>query len=368
GRLRFLPFFHVFPLPNEIAIVRRDSDDKREINQLGSELFRPISSNRLPAFCSMTTMEEPPPPPPEYKLLLSCPSGLLSSQLSVVFDRSYDRVALPNSELEDSIAQIWEERVQRNSSLYNGKKFRYGGYSVPDGGVAGGVVTHACLHLGLTDYRTFIGTNLNPLWENFLAPSEDDATLCQHTASPLGNGAIVVTSDNEIVVLRRSENVGEFPGYFVFPGGHPENVQPGQIEASSATDVIRNEDLNKKVSEEMFDSISREVVEEIGVPATSLVSSSIILKSRPFRSCNTIDFTVPFSRSVAVQSNFYRSLPQEPERQTSCFFLHELQPPIERNPSTVLLRARRVRVDPTSHRLVGQFHFSLNRSFICYNL
>ncbi|CAN1329426.1 Nudix hydrolase 9, partial [Linum perenne] len=136
--------------------------------------------------------------------------------------------------------------------------------------------SHACLHLGLTDYRflfrTFIGTNLNPLWENFLAQSEDDVIQCQHSASPLGNGAIVVTADNEIVVLRRSENVGEFPGYFVFPGGHPEfnNVQPGQIEASADADVIKNEDLNKKVSEEMFDSISREVVEEIGVPATSL--------------------------------------------------------------------------------------------------
>ncbi|CAN1329423.1 Nudix hydrolase 9 [Linum perenne] len=212
-------------------------------------------------------MEEAPPP--EYKLLLSCPSGLLQSQLSVVFDRSYDRVALPNSELEDSIAQIWEERVQRNSSLYNGKKFRYGGYSLPNGGGATGA-SHACLHLGLTDYRTFIGTNLNPLWENFLAQSEDDVIQCQHSASPLGNGAIVVTADNEIVVLRRSENVGEFPGYFVFPGGHPENVQPGQIEASADADVIKNEDLNKKVSEEMFDSISREVVEEIGVPATSL--------------------------------------------------------------------------------------------------
>ncbi|CAN1329424.1 Nudix hydrolase 9 [Linum perenne] len=185
-------------------------------------------------------MEEAPPP--EYKLLLSCPSGLLQSQLSVVFDRSYDRVALPNSELEDSIAQIWEERVQRNSSLYNGKKFRYGGYSLPNGGGATGA-SHACLHLGY------------------------DVIQCQHSASPLGNGAIVVTADNEIVVLRRSENVGEFPGYFVFPGGHPE---PGQIEASADADVIKNEDLNKKVSEEMFDSISREVVEEIGVPATSL--------------------------------------------------------------------------------------------------
>ncbi|XP_020273595.1 nudix hydrolase 9-like [Asparagus officinalis] len=33
-----------------------------------------------------------------------------------------------------------------------------------------------CLHLGLTDYRTFIGTNLNPLWEKFLVPSEEHQT------------------------------------------------------------------------------------------------------------------------------------------------------------------------------------------------
>lgn len=30
--------------------------------------------------------------------------------------------------------------------------------------------------------------------------------------------------------------------------------------------------LNKKVSQEMFDSITREVVEETGIPASSLVS------------------------------------------------------------------------------------------------
>lgn len=41
-------------------------------------------------------------------------------------------------------------------------------------------------------------------------------------SSPLGNGAIVETLDNKILVLRRSKNVGEFPGCFVFPGGHPE--------------------------------------------------------------------------------------------------------------------------------------------------
>lgn len=50
----------------------------------------------------------------------------------------------------------------------------------------------------------------------------DDSIHCQHTSSPLGNAAVIETSDQKIIVLKRSNNVGEFPGYFVFPGGHPE--------------------------------------------------------------------------------------------------------------------------------------------------
>ncbi|KAJ8636949.1 hypothetical protein MRB53_011216 [Persea americana] len=82
--------------------------------------------------------------------------------------------------------------------------------------------SNVCLHLGLTDYRTIVGTNLNPLWEKFLVPSEDDSIRCQHTASPLGNAVVVETADKKILVLQRSYNVGEFPGHFVFPGGHLE--------------------------------------------------------------------------------------------------------------------------------------------------
>ena len=52
----------------------------------------------------------------------------------------------------------------------------------------------------------------------------DDSVRCQHTSSPLGNGAIIETSDRKILVLKRSNNVGEFPGHFVFPGGHPEVI------------------------------------------------------------------------------------------------------------------------------------------------
>ncbi|MBA0807310.1 hypothetical protein Gohar_023122 [Gossypium harknessii] len=140
---------------------------------------------------------------------------------------------------------------------------------------------------------TFVGTNLNPSWEKFLVASEDsesldhyqyfsadDPTQCRHTSSPLGNGAIVETSDQKIVLLQRSNNVGEFPGHFVFPGGHPEPQEVG-IETHEYCKGSKDSELvNKKVSQEMFESIIREVVEEIGVPATSLSDPLFIGISR----------------------------------------------------------------------------------------
>ncbi|KAL0460278.1 UNVERIFIED_CONTAM: Nudix hydrolase 9 [Sesamum latifolium] len=186
---------------------------------------------------------------PAFKLLLSCPSGLSPSEVSVVFDQTYDRIPHPDVTLENSISE-------------------YGGHTL-SGRLDSSQKTDVCLHLGLTDYRTFVGTNLNPLWERFLIPSEDDWRSCQHTSNPLGNGAIVETSDQEIVVLQRSTNVGEFPGHFVFPGGHPEPQEVG-ITSHHTSGELTHQMVNRKVSQEMFDSIIREVVEEIGVPATAL--------------------------------------------------------------------------------------------------
>ncbi|KAL3850722.1 hypothetical protein ACJIZ3_012604 [Penstemon smallii] len=205
---------------------------------------------------------------PAFKLLLSCPNGLSPPQVSVVFNQAYDRIPHPDTSLENSISEIWDSRVQQNPSLYNGLKFRYGGHTL-GGGTDSSQKPDVCLHLGLTDYRTFVGTNLNPLWKRFLFPSEDDWKRCQHTSNPLGNGAIVETSDKAIVVLQRSTNVGEFPGHFVFPGGHPEPQEVG-ITSHHTHGELTPQKVNSKVSQEMFDSIIREVVEEIGVPASTL--------------------------------------------------------------------------------------------------
>uniref|UniRef100_A0A6N2K4Y2 Nudix hydrolase domain-containing protein n=1 Tax=Salix viminalis TaxID=40686 RepID=A0A6N2K4Y2_SALVM len=101
------------------------------------------------------------------------------------------RIAHPDIELENSISEIWDQRVQKNASMFNGKKFRYGGHTLckRDGSQQD---FHVCLHL-------------------------DDLIQCQHTSCPLGNGAILETSDKKIVVLQRSYNVGGISWTRCFP-------------------------------------------------------------------------------------------------------------------------------------------------------
>lgn len=97
-------------------------------------------------------------------------------------------------------------------------------------------------------------------------------------SNPLGNGAIVETSDQKIIVLQRSNNVGESPGYYVFPGGHSEPQEVGILAHQNGKKDIAL--LNERVSKEMFDGIIREVVEETGVPASSLTEPVFIGVSR----------------------------------------------------------------------------------------
>ncbi|XP_020574403.1 nudix hydrolase 9 isoform X2 [Phalaenopsis equestris] len=161
-----------------------------------------------------------------FTLLLSCPGGLPRSRVYVDFGVSYDRIPHPDADLEESINEIWTCQVEKKPSLYNGKKFRYGGYTLHH--AEGGNKSSLCLQLGLTDYRTFVGTNLSPLWEDFLVSSEEVGVSSHQTNK--------ISTDHEV--------------------------------------------LNGKISQEMFEGIIREVVEEIGVPAESLTDPIFIGISR----------------------------------------------------------------------------------------
>ena len=170
-------------------------------------------------------------------------------------------------ENEARIDTIWKDRVRRNPSLFNGTKFRFSGVrqSAP-------MHEKSIIDLGITCYKDFLGTNCAPHWHD-LGP--------ENLASPLGNAAIVETIDQKVVLLKRSQNVGECPDTIVCPGGHPEPEIIGVKSLgdwkhiSKSIDPTMESDLtdrNETIRHELFDAMVREVVEETGIPRCKLGS------------------------------------------------------------------------------------------------
>ncbi|MCK6457722.1 MAG: hypothetical protein L6Q92_14475 [Phycisphaerae bacterium] len=145
-------------------------------------------------------------------------------------------------EIDRLIDAEWRERTAQASRagqhLFNGELFRY--------------ISHACdgaefaLTVGPTCYRDFVGTNLfnhhrvHELgWHRF--------------ANPLGTTATLLTGDGFVVFGRRSHRVAYHGGYVHTIGGTLEVVD------RRADGVI-----------DVFDSVRRELQEELGFSADQL--------------------------------------------------------------------------------------------------
>lgn len=90
-----------------------------------------------------------------------------------------------------------------------------------------------CLQLGLTCYKDYLGTNwsknVGELRKRGEVELGDPQALL---AQPLGVGAILATTDGQMVLLKRSQKVAEAAGLLDIPGGHPEpkaSLDDGQI-------------------------------------------------------------------------------------------------------------------------------------------
>jgi hypothetical protein len=95
--------------------------------------------------------------------------GVPESRVVVDFSAVYNRCA--HDTLEATVEEEWARRRTCNPRLFNASKFRYHGITP---GPAGNIV----VHLGLTDYREFIGTNMSPHASRLLADG-----LAQHGSS-----------------------------------------------------------------------------------------------------------------------------------------------------------------------------------------
>jgi len=106
-------------------------------------------------------------------------------------------------EMEREIDDLWQEL--RTDHCYNGKLARLDFWQAQDGALQ--------LRLSSSDYRTLLYSNRNvqriaQVWgESFYSRA-------------LGISAVVVSQDRQILLMQRSETVGEYPNCFDVFGGH----------------------------------------------------------------------------------------------------------------------------------------------------
>ena len=98
----------------------------------------------------------PPSDLDEYELPIDCHAGLPCEAVELRLLPSHARRI--DAEVEASVSAEWDAKLAKHPRLFNGRKFRYGGARVAEGGDG----VRVQLELGLTDYRAMVGTNLSP--------------------------------------------------------------------------------------------------------------------------------------------------------------------------------------------------------------
>lgn len=139
-----------------------------------------------------------------------------------------------------SIEDYWKKEIlqtPKGNYLFNGDLCRLNNWEVAE--------NRLILDLGRTNYKELLYSN------NFV---QDIITQfgAEYLSKALGISAVLVSSDRRIVLLERSENVGEYPGRLDVLGGH---IHPVDHAVSGMPDP--------------FYAIKTEVKEEVNLQVTS---------------------------------------------------------------------------------------------------
>ena len=190
---------------------------------------------------------------------------LSRAAVAVRFDRKFNRADHPTHD-EARIARLWTTKRATNPRLYDAPKFRLADATSRD-------VDGLDLDVGMTSYRDFQCTNYADA--DRVAELKRDGlrrhgNAQSYLSDALGVSALLLTDgDDRLVVQQRSRFVGEGVGLWDTPGGHAEpkdvvgwndDIDPFENEAFSSDVIVR----------EIFDSIVREVEEEVNVGRSKL--------------------------------------------------------------------------------------------------
>ena len=163
--------------------------------------------------------------------------------------------------IEQTMETLWQEQLKRNDRLYNLSKFRLLDATVDESKIH--------LNIGITDYKEMICTNHLTCIEEIQKYGElhyNDRHACFGDA--LGVGGVVVTQDDFIVLIKRSNWVAESQGCYDTPGGHAEPEEMLKKLGKNNSELFQVD--SSEVIYEIFHSFVREVRDEINVPESSL--------------------------------------------------------------------------------------------------
>lgn len=312
----------------------------------------------------------------EVSLMLHCAplQALGEHQTHVEISERFNRQSFP--EIEEHIEAAWNERVIKDPWLFNGAKFRLHSAVLstkphPTNSTEQSTHRHQCtslakgdqtgrnpgegerfengdggettdkhrpsvkvtkdeqscilkLQLGVTCYKDYIGTNWSQNVENLLRRGETEFADPQaFLAQPLGVGAVMATSDGEVVLLRRSQKVAEATGLLDIPGGHPE---PKMVCQEVSEDLIRVDLLQGKeraIVSEIFSSVCAEITDEVNVPLNSLSKPLLLgIALNHTSACRpSAEFFVQCSLTTSEVRDYYRQGGPEAHETTDILFL-----------------------------------------------
>lgn len=259
--------------------------------------------------------EENPPGVGDFELMCFFKPG---QRFSVDFSPRYNR-ATNDAALEAHITSTWAEKLKSNPRMFNGTKFRlHATKAIGDVDEANHSASQWELHMGVTDYKSFQGTNCATNWITLIQ------TKPEHISHPLGNGAVVELADGKVVLLQRSAHVGECPNTVVLPGGHPEPEEIGIRVMKDALDL--KDSWPSKIPgimHELEDSITREVVEETGIMRDSLTLEACLGVSRRMLNYRPAIFYLfkSSSTSAEVLKRYTEGKAVDEEESNGMFFL-----------------------------------------------
>ena len=130
------------------------------------------------------------------------------------FSQSFNRRNYPV--IEKRMDSIWNKITSENPRIYNAPKFRLHDLTIDN--------TDVIVRVGITDYKTAMCTNHNSHYANLIYEYGIQCYENKHAcfADPIAVNCVVVTSDNDIVLMKRAEWVAEAKGMVDLPGGHAE--------------------------------------------------------------------------------------------------------------------------------------------------